>query len=252
MGGTTQPSGGGVSGGTISPSIPHAPTSPYSWGGASFSDTADPKSIGTLLLNNIGAEIKQGPQAPIASYNPFTPQTRGLIDSGLGQVGTNNAALTPWANGSMIGQGNPYLNDYIKQTNNDVGTAANAAFNSSGLYGSDAHARGLAEGIGNADNTARFGQYNTDVNQMLQAQGQQGNNTAQGLGYSGLLDSKNAEQIASNREQQAAMDPYNFLAKNWGLLTGSTGSAASSSNVNQPTSIWDILGGVGSFLGSVL
>jgi len=239
MGGTTQSSGGGHNSST-----PGA----FSWNGGSTPSTIDPKTFGTKLLGNLDTAFNKGPQAPIPSYNPFTQQTSDLINTGLGQVSSNNSTLAPWANGSMIGSSNPFLNDYIKQTNDQVGTATNAAFNSSGLYGSDVHAKGLAEGLANADNTARFNQYNTDVGNMFQAQGAQNANTATGLGYSGLLDSKNAEQIASNREQQAATDPYNYILK----YLNAGNNPQNTSNTNQPTSLWNILGGVGSVLGSFL
>lgn len=225
------------------------PTGPFSWQGASTSSTFDPKKLGTTLFGNLDTAFKQGPQAPIASFNPFTAQTKGLIDQGLGQVSANaSGPLADFASGKNLGADNPYLNDIIRQTNDATTTGVNSTFNSSGLFGADVHAKGLAEGLANADNNLRYTDYQNGFNNMLGAQGALASNTAQGLGLSGLLDSKNAEQIASNREQQAAADPYNYIMK----YVNGLNSGNAQQNTNQPTSLWDILGTGAQLAGSVL
>lgn len=226
---------------------------PFSWNGASTSSTFDPKTFGTKLFSDLNTAYGQGPKIdPISSFNPYSAQTSGLIQTGLNQVAANNSGpLSQYASGAFIGNGNPYLNDAINQTNKGVTQDVNSTFNSNGLFGSDLHANGLATGLATADNTARLGQYNTDVGNMFNAQSQLANNTNTGLAYSNLLDSKNAEKIASDQQQwnQTNDAAYNQISKYLGLLQQQGGADAPT---NKPLSLLDILGGAGSLLGSIL
>lgn len=237
-GGSTQQAPG-AAGGAATPG-------PFSWSPhpATTPSTFDPKTFGTDLFSNLDTAFKQGPQSLIPSYNPFTPQTSGLINSGLQQVSDfAGGPLKDFASGKYLdGSNDPYFNANLKTARDNTTQDVNSSFSSMGRFGSDIHAQGLATGLDQAENQAREAQLQNEWSQMLGAQTQLTGNTATGLGYSNLLDSKNAEKIASDREQQQSQDPYAYIAKYLGLLNSGTNAQ----NVNQPTSLWDILGALGS------
>lgn len=252
-----------------------------SWNGGAVQKQFDPKDFGSQIFGDAQRIYQQGPQVnPISSFTDYSKQTKGLIDQGLqnnqdlrngniGDIARGGVNIGPdyttgimgdVAAGRYLGNGNPYLNDAIRQTQENVSNDVNSTFASNGRFGADIHAQGLGQGLANAENTARFNQYNTDYGNMTQAlglQGQQANNnldwqtrargmldngTAQALGYSGMLDSKAQQRNDARRQMWDSQHNagYNHIAQYLGLLNGN-GDAT-----NKPLSIWDILGGVGS------
>lgn len=238
MGGTTSngPDRRGTGGtpGTGGPAPGQAP-GPFTWNGAKPAGTFDPKTFGTTLFGDLATAYSQGPKATIPSFNPYSPETKGLIDNGIN-------ALKGVAGGDWLKGGNPYFEQALTDTRNNTTADVNSTFNNNGRFGADIHAQGLAQGLASSENAARAANFENEWQRMLGAQGQ-------GLGLSGLLDSKNAELIKSQQEQQAQLDPFNFIAKNYGLLTSGNGADA---NTNKPLSLWDILGGIGSVAGAIL
>jgi hypothetical protein len=253
-----------------------------SYQGGSVPDTFDTKTFGTTLMSDASKTYQQGPKVnPYSSYVPYTPETKGLIGQGLqnntdlrasniGNIAKGGVNIGPdyttgimgdVAAGKYLGGGNPYLNQYINQTNDQVSQDVNSTFASNGTFGSDVHAKGLSEGLANADNTARFNQYNTDFANMtgaLGAQGQQANNnlaqeyaaqnqigasTAQAAGYSSLLDQKAQEKRLSQQQQWDAKHNanYNNIAKYFNLING-----AGTDPTNKPANIWDYINAAGS------
>jgi hypothetical protein len=103
-------------------------------------------------------------------YNRLAGQG-GVSDLGLSGVGDLTAAggyYMPYASGSMVGN-NPYLDSVIAK--NDAATMAriNSNFSSAGRYGSPAQAGTAAGAISAADNQARLGQYNQDIQNQFAA-----------------------------------------------------------------------------------
>lgn len=277
-GGGNPGAGGGGSGGSTK----------LSYQGGNVPDTFDPKTFDTTLMSDASKLYQQGPKVnPYSSYVPFTKQTSGLINQGMqnntdlrasniGSIAKGGVNIGPdyttgimgdVAAGKYLGGGNPYLNKYLDQTRNDVSNDVNSTFASNGTFGSDIHAQGLAQGLGNAENTARFNQYNTDYANMTGAlgmQGQQANNnlaqeyaaqnqlgasTAQATGYAGLLDQKAQEKRLGQQQQWDAKHnaSYNAIAKYLAL-----GQGAGADPTNKPASFLDYLGAAGAFAGSVL
>lgn len=219
--------GGGSSGGN----------GPFTWNGAKPSSTFDPKNFGTTLYQDMNTAYKQGPKInPISPFTDYGQQTKDLISGGLGQ-------MAPIANGSWLNGGNPYFEQSLATTRGNTMNALGDEFQSFGRFGGGSMVDTASRAIADSENNARMQNFDTEYNRMLGAQGQ-------GLALSGLLDSKAAEQTAANSTMWDRTNnaPFNHLAQYMGLLRGGD----SANETNKPTSIWDILGGVGSVVGSFL
>jgi len=240
-GGKTNASTGGTGGSTT-----------FSWNGGSVPKTFDQKNFGTTIASDLSKWYQTAPQTnPIADYTPYSTQTSGLINQGLGQASNvaNNTVLQGMASGSQLGQGNPYLQDMLRQANENAYKTVGGAFTNSGRFGGGSFVDTLGKTINDSNSAALFGQYNQDIQNMYGAQNALNNATATGLGYSNLLDSKAKELNASNQKQwQLTNDaPLNRISQTFGLLNGGVNN-----NTNQPTSFWDILGTGLNVAGSIL
>lgn len=128
----------------------------------------------------------------VAAYTPLM-KNGGVSALGLEGVGNLNQAadyLNPYASGEYVKSGNPYLDAVIAK--NDAATLARVGgqFSSSGRYGSPAMAGTAAGAISAADNQARLGQYNQDVQNQLSA--------IQGLGNIGQVRAGIGQQGVGN------------------------------------------------------
>jgi hypothetical protein len=117
----------------------------------------------------------------------------GVSSLGLEGVGNLNQAakyLDPYASGSYVQSGNPYLDAVLAK--NDAATIAriNGQFSSAGRYGSGAYGATAGGAIQAADNQARMAQYNTDVQNQLSA--------IQGLGNIGQAKAGIGQQGVGN------------------------------------------------------
>jgi hypothetical protein len=218
-------------------------------------------------------------------YNRLAGQG-GVSDLGLSGVGDLTAAggyYMPYASGSMVGS-NPYLDSVIAK--NDAATLARVGgqFSSAGRYGSPAQAGTAAGAIQAADNAARFGQYNTDVQNQFAALaglsnvgnakaaiGQQGVGNVSNyvsqlptLAQTSLFSGNTIQDIGSQRMDylQRVIDAQNqdpwTKAQNLAQITGGLGSAfgtqtssgtsygqGNTVQKNDPGIYGDILAGVG-------
>ena len=250
-GGGNRSSGPGKGSGSTSTPVPaNAP----SWAGGTNPNDFDAKKQGTTLFSDLMKVYGQGPKVFGESLStPYSEATSGLIDQGLGDVQSQrNGVVGEVAGGGWLDGGNPYFEQALGRTRENVSTDLNSTFNASGLFGSDLHAKGLAEGMGNVENDARMANFENEYNRMMGAQGAMQQGTATGLGYGNMLDSKAQEQQLANydlfnRQNNAG---FEHVAKNLGVLTGGQGGAQE--NTNQPVTIWDILGGAASGIGGIL
>lgn len=146
-------------------------------------------------LNLDAAAANQPGQMANSFVNAYQPllANGGVSALGLEGVGNLNQAagyLNPYASGQYVQSGNPYLDAVIAK--NDAATMAriNGQFSSAGRYGSPAQAGTAAGAISAADNAARLGQYNTDVQNQLSA--------IQGLGNIGQAKAGIGQQGVGN------------------------------------------------------
>lgn len=183
------------------------------------------KSLGTGIISNLQSEYAKGPQVFDKSlYTPMSGATTGLIGQGLGDVANMRSGVVgDVAGGGWLDGANPYFEKALNRTRENVGMDVNSTFNSSGLFGSDLHAKGLAEGLGNVENDARMANFENEYGRMMGAQGALRDGTAAGLGYSGMMDADaQAKQLGDfdlfTRKTQA---PFQMAGDYLGLLNAS-------------------------------
>lgn len=180
------------------------------------------KRLGTQIVGDLGREYGKGPQTFNQSlYTPMSDTTKGLIGQGLGDLSTmRSGTLGDVAGGGWLEGANPYFEGMLDRTRENVGLDVNSTFNANGLFGSDLHAKGLAEGLGNAELGARASNFENEWNRMLGAQGALNQGTALGLGYAGLMDQDTQNQRLGEydlhtRQTQA---PFQNASNYLGLL----------------------------------
>lgn len=231
------------------------PNGPFSWNGASTPTNFDPKTLGTTLFSDLNRAINQGPQVdPTSSYNPLSAQTQAGIQSGIAQTGAaNSGSLANYASGQYLNDSDdPYFAANLALSNNNATQAVNSTFNADGQFGSQLHAQGLGTAIANTDNQAYQSQLQNEFSNMLGAQGQMNNNTAQGLGYSSLIDQNNAQKIAAQQQQWQQAQPINWIGNALGMLEGGSQSSNANTLTNQPINLANLLGTGANILGSLL
>lgn len=94
-----------------------------------------------------------------ANYNALDPTANGLNAE---QQGAFNL-LNPIAQGSMM-QGNPYLDEVINRTSQDIGNSSNMMASAAGRYGSGAHQGVLNDAIGDMSAKLRYQNYGDEAN----------------------------------------------------------------------------------------
>ena len=132
----------------------------------------------TPLANRAARDIQGavGDNQPAAQAT--ADQIRGFLP-GLGarafgqdpgiQSATNYAMDTL---GGKYLNGNPYTEQMVRMGEQDAGNAVNGAFSLAGRTGGGNHAERLAQGVANAGNQIRFGQYNQERAHQDAAMGQ--------------------------------------------------------------------------------
>jgi hypothetical protein len=155
--------------------------------------------------------------------NPYAGQIGGYAESLLNGGGANAQAgnvqgnlgafrdqLTPYANGSMIGN-NPALAAQLAQIRDDVGNSINSQFAAAGRDFSGANQNG--RGVAAAEAPVIAAQYNQDVTNRVNAANalyNAGNTTANTL--SGMQQNYLANQGQGMAAAQSALDAQNYGA----------------------------------------
>ena len=131
-------------------------------------NSAESNAIGQLSANAAQGNPYSG---SIDSY------VRNLLGGGgatsqagnlQGGLNTLQSQLTPYANGSMIGN-NPALEAQLAQIRTDVGNSVNGQFAAAGRDFSGMNQQTLARGIAQGEAPVIAGQYNQDVANQLSA-----------------------------------------------------------------------------------
>lgn len=181
-------------------------------------------------LNNTGATAAETGalntlQSNAALGNPYAGQIGGYAQSLLnggsanaqaGNVQDNLATLqrqlTPYANGSMIGN-NPALTAQLAQIRSDVGNSINSQFAAAGRDLSGANQMAYGRGVAAAEAPVIAAQYNQDVANQLNAANAlygAGNTTANTL--SGMQQNYLTNQGQGVTAAQSALDAHNYGA----------------------------------------
>jgi hypothetical protein len=171
----------------------------------------------TGALNTLQRNAAQG--------NPYAGQIGGYAQSLLGGGGANAQAgnvqsnlgafrsqLTPYANGSMIGN-NPALAAQLAQIQTDVGNSVNSQFAAAGRDLSGANQMAYGRGVAAGEAPVIASQYNQDVGNQINAANalyNAGNTTAGAL--SGMQQNYLANQGQGVTAAQSALDAQNYGA----------------------------------------
>jgi hypothetical protein len=125
--------------------------------------------------------IQGGANAVMNTFNQNQPGlnsletglTGGTLPGLQQQIGDTKTALQPGIDfaadtlGGKYLNSNPYIDNIVKQGEQDAGNAVNSAFSMAGRTGSGNHATDLARGVATAGNTIRANEYNQErANQM--------------------------------------------------------------------------------------
>ncbi len=175
-------------------------------------------------LTNAESDALNTAKANAGNYGQFGPMISDTVRSLLGGGGAMDqapaiqsnydaykAALTPYANGSMVGA-NSGLKPYLDTISNDVTTNVNSMFAGAGRDMSGLNQQALARGIAQGQAPVIANQYNTDVGRAVNAAGSlygAGNTT------SGLLGGLR-QQTLQNQAQGVGMVPTALSAENAG------------------------------------
>lgn len=154
-------------------------------------------------------------------------------------MGAANSYATDVLGGKYLGQGNPYLNNMIDQTDRSVSDRVNSTFGAAGRTGGTQHAQVLGQSLADAENGLRYNDYTTERANMLQALGM-----APGLDaskYAGIAPTIALGQAAAGLPMQAA-----------GQYAGGIGSLLGQYNTQTQTStpspFSSIMSGIGTGL----
>ena len=230
-------------------------------------------------INQLSQNASQG--------NPYAGQISGLASNLLNGGGataqapnlqsglsTLQSQLTPYANGSMIGN-NPALQAQLAQIASDTTNQVNGQFAAAGRDFSGANQQALARGIAQGEAPVIAAQYNQDVaNQMNAANSLYGaQNSTSGL-LSGLTQQGLTNQLQGVTSSQDALNAQNYTpqqqlalaqlaqsipAQNLSLLaqigvpiaglgSQSTGQSQGSQTMSGAQQFGDIAGGISNLL----
>lgn len=265
--------------------------------GSSVTSTQPSPGMSQLMGNAQGVFNSGSAWAPNTSsmVTPFSMQTKQAMSgmtgaansampafdqnfkniTGLTQDGGLNALqqqqvnrLNPIANGDRM-NGNPYLDDLIKRSGDDIRYQTGLSASGMGRYGSGGHEGVLSKAIGDMSGNLRYQNYGDEANRQMDAIGslfnagtQQRENVAAGTGQ--LSDAYNAKlspfntlmQVGAKNEdlysrtladkarvfsekQNAQTAPINWLAN----LLGAAGGGQQVTNTSVPSN--SLASGVG-------
>jgi len=221
---------------------------------SSSSQSASPAVRATVdkLATGVGNAYTAGPKVFNQSlYAGVGPTTQSAWANTLNaannpayasNISDTMASFGNIARGDYVQNGNPYAEQLLQKSNNDISSAVNAGLGSSGRLGSNLQIQGLSEAIGNNSNAFRSQQYETERDRQVQAAG-----LLPGLYQAGLQPSAIQGQVgaAQDADAQAALQGQadlfsrnanadtDLLAKLSSILAGN----ASAAGTNQTTQV---------------
>jgi len=112
--------------------------------------------------------LTNGQRGDIRGLNQISNRyNRAYKDAG--QTSLYEKTMLGTAQGDNLGDNNPYLNDMISQTNENMGANINAQFGNSGRFGSSAQVQTLGRQLGQNELNMRYGDYNNSLDRQQQA-----------------------------------------------------------------------------------
>lgn len=182
----------------------------------------------------------------------------GLVNSATGGFGDAMSTLRQTASGSMLGQGNPYLDSVLATSRQRAADQINQQFAGAGRYGPNASNTGvLADRLGAIETNARMQNYDSERARQLNAAGLLGQYGMQGAGLAGQLDTANQNQIGLIGASGAAQDAMDNATRTAGIsaaeraagltvpIAGLGGTQDSQSTTKTPTNWAGLAAGLG-------
>jgi hypothetical protein len=164
------------------------------------SSTSAPPSWAVGPLTSGMNDIVNTVQGNAGNLSAQSAALSGMLPGMQQQIANTGKQLQPgigYVNSVLGGKylnNNPYMNQMVSQTANDVGNRVNSTFSLAGRTGGGDNKIQLAEGLANAENQLRYGDYQNERNQMTQAAGMlPALTSAQYAGYAPYLQ---ASQLA--------------------------------------------------------
>jgi hypothetical protein len=216
------------------------------------------QQIPAALQPLLGGVAQRGMEIGNMPFNPypynqvadFNPYQFGAMDQIAGQAGgpqttlqNANTSLGDTLGGKYLGDQNPYLNNMVNQTAQDVmGRINGSAFNS-GSFGNAGVAQAAAQGLGNAENSLRYGAYNDERNRMQGALGAVPSITSaqyipgqqmMGIGNQVQQQGQNLINANYNQWQQAQQWPFQTYNAMLGAFGHNVGSTTSTTQPQSP------------------
>lgn len=172
--------------------------------------------------------LQSASSAVQSAYNQNAPQVQqiasmiqgglpGLADKAFGSNPLVTAAQgynTDVLSGKYLDAGNPYLSGIISSTADDVTNRVNGAIGLRGRTGGDAHSQILGRELASAENTLRYGDYNSERERMAAASaGAPGLASAE---YAGIAPFLAAAEAGAEIPFTASNNLASALAGLWG------------------------------------
>lgn len=191
---------------TETDTTPWKPMQPFILGAANSIQNTVNGNAGNL--NAIAGGIRG--QLPQLSSMAFGPNAGLSAASGYAQNVLG---------GQYLGQGNPYMNQMLAQTRENVGNQVNGTFSMAGRTGGGNHEERLGQGLASAENALRYQDYGAERDRMSQM-----------AGLSPALDAAryNGVQPFLAASQSAAQLPYAGIQALSPLLGQASGAGTTS------------------------
>jgi hypothetical protein len=149
----------------------------------------------------------------------------GILQNAVGQtqqgLGSSINGLMQTANGGYL-QGNPYLDAVLGKSMQDTADKVNSQFSAAGRYGSGAQTGELTRQLGGLEMNARMGNYDTERQNQMQAQGLLGQYGMSGAQMAPQVDAAKAAQIGYGLQAGSLQDAQAQAVKN--AQSGLTGN----------------------------
>lgn len=146
---------------------------------SSSSKTQTNKPIYSSQLEGAANTVTNTANAQLPKITSITDQLSGLVPSLMDKYAngdpTTNAAKaynTDVLSGKYLDAGNPYLEQMVAKTNNNVSNQTSAALGTRGLTGGSAFADIVSRALANNETGLRYNDYNSERDRMATAAGQ--------------------------------------------------------------------------------
>lgn len=146
-------------------------------GGQKSTTTTAPPAWVQPIIQGVAHDITGTVQGNAGALQGLSNNLTGALP-GIQSLALDQSHLQPGQDylnsvlsGHYLGQNNPYLNQMVQQTGQDVGNKVNSTFSQAGRTGGGANQQLLSRGLADSENALRYQDYSNERNNMTQAAG---------------------------------------------------------------------------------